>query len=171
MTDARQIVERYGDMVWRLALMLPDEGLTVDDLLADDEAVSLLCGANGASNWENSKYLRVILSMPKFDVSSDLKLNDQLKALGMTDMFDRTVSDFSPLTDLEPVWVDRVDHAARVVVDEEGCTAASYVAMMLAGGAAPPEDEVEFVLDRPFLFAITGVEGLPLFVGAVNQLN
>ena len=32
-----------------------------------------------------------------------------------------------------------------------------------------PEEEVDFVLDRPFLFAITGVDRLPLFVGVVNQ--
>ena len=32
-----------------------------------------------------------------------------------------------------------------------------------------PEEEVDFVLDRPFLFAITGVDNLPLFVGLVNR--
>lgn len=41
--------------------------------------------------------------------------------------------------------------------------------MMMAGAAAPPEEEMDFVLDRPFLFAITGYDGLPLFVGVVNQ--
>ena len=40
---------------------------------------------------------------------------------------------------------------------------------MEAGAAAPPKDEMDFVLDRPFLFAITGTDGLPLFVGVVNQ--
>ena len=33
----------------------------------------------------------------------------------------------------------------------------------------PTEDEIDFVLDRPFLFVITGAQGLPLFVGVVNQ--
>jgi len=36
----------------------------------------------------------------------------------------------------------------------------------------PREDEIDFVLDRPFLFAITNSwrdSGLPLFVGVVNQ--
>lgn len=41
--------------------------------------------------------------------------------------------------------------------------------MMMAGAAAPPEEEMDFVLDRPFLFAITGADGLPLFVGVVNR--
>ena len=30
-------------------------------------------------------------------------------------------------------------------------------------------DEVDFVLDRPFIFVVTGGGGLPLFAGVVNQ--
>ena len=41
--------------------------------------------------------------------------------------------------------------------------------MMMCGEAAPPEEEVDFVLNRPFVFAITGTDGLPLFVGIVHQ--
>ena len=60
------------------------------------------------------------------------------------------------------------NHAARVVIDEEGCTAAAFT-VVAPGGSAAPEDEVDFVLDRPFLFCITGDSGLPLFVGIVNN--
>ena len=41
--------------------------------------------------------------------------------------------------------------------------------MMTEGAAAPPEEEVDFALNRPFVFAITGTDGLPLFVGIVRQ--
>ncbi len=58
----------------------------------------------------------------------------------------------------------------RVTVDEEGVSAAAYTVMMAdAGGAMPPEKEVDFILDRPFLFVITGNDGLPLFTGVVND--
>lgn len=40
---------------------------------------------------------------------------------------------------------------------------------MAAGAGMPPEEEVEFVLDRPSLFVITSNDGLPLFVGAVYR--
>jgi hypothetical protein len=43
---------------------------------------------------------------------------------------------------------------------------------MLACGCAPlPEDqkEIDFVLDRPFIFAITGEDHLPLFAGVVAE--
>ena len=35
--------------------------------------------------------------------------------------------------------------------------------------AMPPEDEMDFTLDRPFLFVITNAGGLPLFAGIVNH--
>ena len=41
--------------------------------------------------------------------------------------------------------------------------------VMLYEGAFPPEDEVDFVADRPFLFVITDNDNLPLFAGVVNQ--
>ena len=32
-------------------------------------------------------------------------------------------------------------------------------------------ETVDFTLDRPFLFVITGIDGAPLFAGVVNQPN
>lgn len=85
-------------------------------------------------------------------------------------LIDATVADFSPMTSkVAEIFLSKADHAARVAIDEEGVTAAAYTVMMMAGAAAPPEEEMDFVLDRPFLFAITGADGLPLFVGVVNR--
>ena len=53
--------------------------------------------------------------------------------------------------------------------DEEGVTAAAYTVLPMAGAARPPEDEIDFVVDRPFIFVITGEDGLPLFAGVINQ--
>ena len=41
--------------------------------------------------------------------------------------------------------------------------------MSACAAAMPPEDEVDFVLDRPFLFVLTNEDGLPLFAGIVEQ--
>ena len=41
--------------------------------------------------------------------------------------------------------------------------------MQVSGAAAPPDQKVDFTLDRPFVFAITGEDGLPLFVGVVHK--
>lgn len=155
-----------GGTMW---FLLPDEGLSPEELLLDGEAMDFLFAVN-QYGWEKQKYLLVNKSIPKFDVSSQFDLGEGLQALGVTDVFDPAVSDFTPMTtDVEvPIILSTADHAARVVIDEEGCTAAAFTVMATAGGAEPPDEEVDFVLDRPFLFCITGNSGLPLFVGVVN---
>ena len=159
-----QSLENSGEM-W---FILPDEGVSVDELLQDEQAMNFI--VTNKYEWENSKYLIVNLAVPKFDVVSDLDLISGLKALGVTDVFDSQISDFSPMTeDTDEIFLSQVKHAARVMIDEEGCTAVAYTAMMTTGSAAPPEEEIDFTLDRPFIFVITGSDGLPLFVGVVNQ--
>lgn len=159
----QQSLEGSGGM-W---LILPDEAVSLDALLAGDQVMDLLFSGE---EWKDSKFLTVNLSMPKFDVVSDLDLVGGLKALGVTDVFDAAASDFSPMTeDVDQIYVSKASHAARVTVDEEGCTAAAYTVMAMTGAGMPPAEEVDFVLDRPFLFVITGQDGAPLFAGVVNQ--
>lgn len=172
----------YGDYYWgekfsatkkdlresgSMYFILPDEGYTPQDLLCDKEAMSFI---TAGKDWEQNKSLRVNLSIPKFDVSSDTNLINGLKNLGVTDCFDIKYADFSPLlSDKTDACIDSISHKARVTIDEKGVTAAAYTELHLAGSAMPPEDEIDFVLDRPFIFVITGTDSLPLFIGVVNN--
>lgn len=152
-----------------MLLILPDEDVNVEDLLTDKEVLDFIYDH---SAWENQKFLIVNQSVPKFDVVSDYSLIGGLKKLGVTDVFDEAEADFTPLL-AEPtedeVSISSATHAARVMIDEEGCTAAAFTVMMAAGAARPPEEKMDFVLDRPFLFVINGQDGQPLFIGVVNQ--
>ena len=95
-------------------------------------------------------------------------LKSGLKSLGITSAFGHD-ADFSPILSEQEAWLDAVNHAARVKIDEEGVEAAAYTVMAMAGAAMPPEDEMDFILDRPFLFVITSRDDLPLFAGVVNN--
>ena len=156
-----------GGSMW---FLLPDEGVTPEELLSDAEAADFLFAAD-KYEWENKKYVYANKSIPKFDISSQLELSDGLQALGVTDIFDPVVSDFTPMTTAVdvPIFVSQASHAARVVIDEEGCTAVAFTVIAASGGSGPPDGEADFVLDRPFLFCITGLSDLPLFVGIVNR--
>ena len=152
----------------KMWFILPDEGVSIDELLASDAVLDLM--ANGT--YENKKSIRIHLSLPKFDVSSKIDLAEKMQALGINDCFDMKKADFSPLlTEEMPAYLSSAEHGARVAIDEEGVTATAYTAMMEAGGAQPPENEIDFVLDRPFIFVITGVDGSPLFMGVVNSIS
>ena len=116
--------------------------------------------------------LLINLAVPKFDVASQMDLGEGMQALGVTDVFQPGLADFSPATaDWEgpPLYLSQAQHNVRVTIDEEGVTAAAYTVMAAAGAAMPPEEEMDFVLDRPFLFVIQGGDAIPLFVGIVNQ--
>lgn len=151
----------------RMWLILPDEGKSTGDVLNSGEYLDMI---SSGWSWENSKRVRVELSVPKFDVASDLDLVSGLKELGVTDIFDGRKADFSALSeDTEGMEVSQVKHAARVMIDEEGCTAAAFTIMLMAGGTAMlPDDEIDFVLDRPFLFVIMSDTEQVLFMGAVE---
>lgn len=154
-----------------IRFLLPDEGTALSDLIESGAAVGGLltwdlgvCEKVGKINW----------SVPKFTVGSDLELSDALRALGVQEVFDAERADFSPLVDApaEALAVSQVQHAACVSIDEKGCEAAAFTATAVDTAALEPEDlpTIEMDLDRPFAFLITGVDGLPLFLGVVNAL-
>ena len=156
------------DGAYNMLFFLPDEGVAVDKLITDKQVLALMQGKTGSVE---SQYLKVNMSVPKFDVVSDQDLIGGLKELGVTDVFDAEKSDFGGILakQTEPVWVNQVQHAARVAIDEEGVTAAAYTVTMMYGTGGPPKDELDFVLDRPFMFAITGPGDTILFTGVVEN--
>lgn len=153
---------KEGGKMW---FILPDEDKTTEDVLSSGEYIKMM---SNPDQWKNSKMLKIHYSVPKFDISSQIKLSEGLKNLGVTDIFDIEKSDFSPLTD-SAAFISEANHTARVVIDEEGCTAAAFTEMITSGAALPPEDEMDFILDRPFIFAVTSDTQQPLFIGTVNN--
>lgn len=147
-------------------LILPDEDVAVTDLLDDEEVSALYLGGE-----TNSEYLEVHMRIPKFDVSSDLELSSALQTLGITDVFRAETADFSPLTSelAGELYVNEAKHAVRLMIDEEGCTAAAFTTMSVTGALPPPDEQVEITFDRPFLFVVEGQNGSILFMGIVND--
>ena len=161
-----------GSRMW---FILPDEDKTVDDVLAAGEYANMLLAISGPEQPENSKYMKVNLAVPKFDIHASGDLKEDVQAMGITNIFDPGKSDFSASVRTDPgsfppfVYLEAVNQATRVAIDEEGVTAASYIEMPSAGAAPPPEEIIDFVLDRPFIFVITNRYGIPLFAGVVNE--
>lgn len=155
---------RGGNGMW---FILPDEGVSMDALLQNEDVMRLM----SAGEADGGEYARVYFSVPKFDIASQLDLIEGLMELGVTDVFDSAVSDFTPMTtETDGVFVSQATHAARVKIDEEGVEAAAFTVLEPGDRAPmPTEREIYFTLDRPFLFAISSQDGLPLFAGVVNR--
>ena len=159
------VAKSFTNPSGKMWLILPNEGITPEKLIQNGDIDPILTGGKPK---HVKQYALINLSMPKFDVSSSLDLRSNLKQLGVTDVFDDSKADFSP-TFNSPAYLSMIQHSARVTVDEEGCTAAAFT-VMTADGTAAPMDEVEFNLNRPFIFVITADDRTPLFVGIVNNI-
>ncbi len=164
----RAVEMPMGDGHNAMWFLLPDENSSVEELLRDEDTFALLQQGN---RWADRQEMKVHLAIPKFDVASKTDLKENLQALGVKDMFDPDRADFSPLLgEHTGVFVNKIEQAARVRIDEEGCEGAAYTYVESAATGLPPElKELHFTLDRPFLFAVTGPGQELLFTGVVEQ--
>lgn len=147
-----------------MTVILPDEGVAVDDLLTEEQLWDI---------FENSDYesAEVRWSVPKFETDATYDLEESLKSLGISDAFDRNTANFSRISDT-PLVLTRVQQGTHIAVDEEGVEAAAYTLMDMETAGAPDEDPpvIEMNLNRPFLYLITANDGSPLFLGVVRNL-
>ena len=157
---------KNGSTMW---FILPDEEKTTADVLSDGAYGEMISLGDGEDGWQNKKYMKVNLSVPKFDVSSTVNLKDGLGKMGVTKVFDMESSDFTAITSDSPVFVSAVNQSARVEIDEKGVKAATYIEIPGCGSPMPPEEIIDFVLNRPFVFVISK-GNLPLFTGVVNNI-
>ncbi len=163
-----------SETVW---FILPDEGKTVDDLLESGAYMELFSLEDDeqheadADASSGSVYAKIHMSIPKFDVTYTGILNDDLQALGVTNVFDSLAADFSTaFPEAANLYMDTVEQSTRISIDEEGVEAASYVVNDFVGwGFTEPDKEVAFVLDRPFLIVVTSGYSIPVFAGLIQN--
>jgi serpin B len=116
------------------------------------------------------KFVKVDLSMPKFDFESTLNANNALKALGMEEAFDVEKADFSGITQEDELMITDVLHKTTITVDEAGTEAAAASAVIVGVRSYNPEDPIVLVIDRPFQFFIMHKPtNAILFMGKVMQ--
>jgi serpin B len=107
------------------------------------------------------------LGLPRWSSSTDVDLVENLKKLGVRDLFDPGAADLRGIADAG-LYVSRVIHQATITVDEHGTEAAAATAVVGDTSGGGPDGEVSVAVDRPFLYVIRdGGTGEILFVGRV----
>ena len=155
-----ELVEGYSG-TGKMWLILPQEGVSPEDIAGNAALLSLLCGETRTVTAE------VELAMPRFDVSARQELIPVLQKLGAGDVADRAKADFSPLTGDRSLHLSAASQSVRVAADETGVSAASLSYIGYAG-ANTPVQKITFTLDRPFLFAVCGRDGIVRFAGTMH---
>jgi serine protease inhibitor len=151
----------YGNDAFAMTILLPERGLSVDSVAAAlstaqwNEIVGMLDGSMG---------IVLGVTLPKFSVTYDRTLNDDLTALGMGIAFSGA-ADFSALSPTS-VFISFVKQKAFVDVNESGTEASAVTNVGLAASTPPSLD-----VDRPFIFVIRDrLSGTILFMGKMNSI-
>lgn len=157
-------LKEAGD-VW---FILPNEADRVEDIIEKKDLWDMILEEK---NYENKKDYKINLALPKFDLTSNLDLIPYLKTRGVNKIFNSQEADFTPLGEFDnSLFVSEFMQASRVMIDEKAVTAAAYTVIGIKEEKMPEEsEEVDFIVNRPFIFIINNREGLPIFIGLVNS--
>lgn len=120
-----------------------------------------------------SRVKQVQLSLPRFDIESNLDLSESFQQLGIGKIFSPDQGNFSPLVGpKQKAFLSDLFHASRLKIDEKGAEAAAFT-LMKEGAAAPSESEerCDFRLDHPFLVVLSAYNGTPLLIARINQIS
>ena len=153
----------YANGSYSFVLLLPDEGIDLKDYIASLTPDAL----NAVVKSERSAI--VTTEMPKFKSEYSKNLNSVLKALGIPTAFDANKADFSGIAD-KGLYIGSVIHKGYIEVTENGTRAAAATAVGMCGSAAPKEMQT-VIADRPFVYMILGPGNVPLFIGALYNVN
>lgn len=164
---------RYGEAEGLKVLELPYKGdrqsmwvLLPSEIEGLDALEAQLTNDQLTSWLESAQPKQVIVQLPKFTLSSEFRLADTLKALGMTDAFDPNAADFSGLNADERLYVTAVIHKAFVAVNEKGTEAAAATGLALGAASAVADPPKIFNANHPFLYLIRdNATGSILFLG------
>ena len=113
-------------------------------------------------------YAECDAAIPKFEYETSLGLNEIAQSLGIQ----RAFTDFAELgglsaTGVNDLYISSIFQKAKVILNEHGtkAAAATEIAVAEEGYAILPT----VYLDRPFFFVIVDSDGIPLFLGTVEN--
>ena len=146
---------------------LPKEGYKAQDIATDPQMIKICMEPESVE----SNSALVHLTVPKFNDSAKTDLLECLKNIGITDVLSDKQADFTPLTkEIENIYLSSAEHAAMVKIDEEGVIGAAYTVLMMEA-AGIIQDQVDFIIDRPFVFAVAAPDGSILFTGVIQNIE
>jgi len=156
----------YGGGQVSMYLFLPAKGSSLVELQKN----------LSAANWDSWMREFVVtdgeITVPRFRVEYEIKLNDTLKALGMGIAFDPERADLSGIIKTSNnVFISEVKHKTLAEVNEEGTEAAAVTSVTGSfTSAMQPRKPFRMIVDHPFFCAIRDNKtGTLVFMGSITD--
>jgi serpin B len=162
--DATVIELPYGGDAFVMTILLPRVDLDFNAFVEGLTSDAWQQATTGLADTDREIYL------PKFRLSWEHKLNDDLKSLGMRQAFVPGGAEFTRLSRSQgrDLYIDFVKQKTFVDVNEVGTEAAAVTVVGIGVVCACPPPVVR--IDRPFVFAIRErLSGTVLFLGKITD--
>lgn len=163
--NAQGFIKYYKDRKYAFAALLPDDGVSVEELIDSIDGEKLMEILSGAED------KMVITAIPEFECEYSTTLNDALSSMGMPKAFDEFKAEFAGLgaSTAGNIFISRVIHKTHVSVDERGTKAGAATVIEMADGALPLNGPI-VELNRPFVYMLIDCEtNLPFFIGTLME--
>ncbi len=153
----------YGNQAFGMMVLLPAEGTNLNSVIEslDNEYwQQVLTGLYDAN---------IYLKLPRFKQECEFELNEFIKELGITSIFES--GNLDGIADDPRLAVSRIKHKTFVDVNEEGTEAAAVTSVeVLTMSAGPDPAPIVFHVDQPFIYLIKEKStGIILFIGRMDQ--
>ena len=170
------VILPYGNSLWNMTVMLPEEGATTDDIIKEVAQSSVLnnrgwCGTGG----DVFQGYEVDLKLPRFETASDTDELDVknglvglMQKMGIKLAFDSDFAEIPNMCEDRNLYISMMRQKAKIKVNEEGSEAAAVtVGGMGVTSVGPVEyPKATFHANRPFVYVISEASsGVILFVG------
>lgn len=179
---AKDLKEYDGTTLQYVGIMPTTE--TLDKYISNisykkiDEIIANLKDASNIESYTDGKISNITGNIPVFNLEYELALLNDLKKMGITDVFDMNKADLSKLTSAKGTYIDTAIHKANIEFSNDGIKAAA--ATMVGGkGAADcgfdylykvPIENIDLTFNKPFMFLIRDKKtGEIWFTGTVYE--
>ena len=141
----------FKDKSFWMDIVVPNENVDLDSIIPYvDWSVNI-----------DKLETQVNLTMPKFRISTDIKLRPILESLGASAPFQSLPKIASLL------FADCINQTANIIVSEDGVEASAASVSRITYSIP-----YEMIIDRPFAYAIRdSAAGTLLFMGRVNKID
>ena len=152
-----------------LAILPSDASVSANEFAKNFTAADYEAFINSVS-YDYDVYSR----MPEFKSDFDIRMNETLMNLGVTDVFSDATADLSGISGTPGIlFVSRVLHKTHIEVDREGTKAAAATAVTIRtkGVMETSKESRQVICDRPYVYAIVDTDTMaPVFIGTVNEV-
>ena len=128
-----------------------------------------------AENFKDGVVTKINGFIPKFKFDYKLELMNDLKKLGVTNIFEEGKANLTNISDDDKLYINNAEHKANIEFTQEGIKAAAVTELLGAGAGGMfdylfevPVEEIDLTFDKPYMFIIRDKEsGEVWFAGTV----